>query len=109
MYEELGKDLEQIEGLPMREYEWATRPAGDFGTYQLDFDAASLNGNDAKIEQAVEGSVDAFLHRPDKTKIRAVEAVLTKHCGPAWRKNSRQYESSTGLLHIEWVFELERE
>lgn len=109
MYEALKNALMNVQGVQFAEYEWHTHPQWDFGTFQIDFDARALVADGIKQEQAVEGSVDVFLHAPDKTKIAAIEAALESVCGSAFRKNSRQYEQQTGLLHIEWVFQLECE
>ena len=35
--------------------------------------------------------------------IEAVEEVLTQICGSAWWQNSHNFETNTGLFHIEWV------
>ena len=58
IYDELVRQLKAITGVAFTEYEWKTRPNGDFGTVQLDFEADDDNGNDQKIDRAWEGSVD---------------------------------------------------
>lgn len=93
--------------VPIAEYEWATRPTGDFGTVRIDFEATPLIGDCEKLERVYEGSVDLFLRGPyDATKAGSIEAILQQYCESSWRENSRQYENSTGLLHIEWVFQV---
>ena len=110
MFDALVEDLQDNSGIPFAECEWATRPTGNFGTIQIDFSGASDNGDDGKIEQAVEGSVDLYLRGGrDAAAVRKVTDILRAHCGASWRKNSQQYERETHLLHIEFVFQLEEE
>ena len=52
MYEDLVAALQDIEGVEFAEYEWKTRPAGNHGTVQLDFEAADDNGDDYKLDRA---------------------------------------------------------
>lgn len=107
MYNELVTALKSIRNLRMTESEWSTRPAADFGTVQLDMDVAADIGDDVKLQQAVQGSVDIFLHTPDMAKLREVEAVLALYCDSAYRRNMiNAYESQTGLFHTEYIFEL---
>lgn len=106
MYDALFVALKAT-GIPFAEYEWATRPTGDFGLVGIDMEAAALIGDGEKLERAYEGTVDLFLQRIDKLKIKAVEDVLKQHCGSSWREEDRMYETATKLLHIQWVFQLE--
>lgn len=107
IYEELVQELQAIEGVRFAEYEWKTRPNGDFGTVQLDFEAAVENGDDCKVHRAWEGSVDLFTHGQNDEAVEAVEDVLTEICGSSWELNSIQYERETGLIHREFVFQIE--
>lgn len=107
IYEELVAGLQAIEGVRFAEYEWKTRPAGDFGTVQLDFEADDSTGGGRKIDRAWEGSVDLYTHGSAMETVLAVEAVLTEICGSSWEQNSEQYERDTGLIHREYVFQLE--
>ena len=108
MYDQLVTALKGIKGLQFAEYEWATRPAGDFGTVQLDFEAETDIGDDAKQDRAWEGSADLYTHGRNTTAEAAVESVLDEHCGCSWYLNSEQYERETGLIHREYVFQLEK-
>lgn len=102
-------DLKSISSVAFTEFEWSPRPTTDYGTAQIDFAANALNADDLTTEQAYEGSVDVFLHKPDRAKLKAVTDVLTAHCGATWRMNSQQHENETGLFHYEYVFQLEGE
>ena len=75
MYEDLVAALKAIDGVQFAEYEWKTRPTGNFGTVQLDFEAESDDGDDLKQDRAWEGSVDLFTRGNKWTIIAAVESV----------------------------------
>ena len=107
MYEDLVALLKAIEGVSFAEYEWKTRPAGNFGTVQLDFEAADDDGDNAKQGRAWEGSVDLYTHGQEMMLAAAVESAIASVCGPSWKLNSIQYERETGLVHREFVFQLE--
>ena len=93
--------------IPFAEYGWKARPEGAYGVVQLDFEANTLNGDGGKADRAWEGSVDVFYPKlTDRGDIiDAVEETLTEILGNAWQLNSTQYETGTGLFHVEWVFE----
>ena len=107
IFDELVRQLKAINGVEFKEYEWKTRPAGDYGTYHLDFEAADDDGDDGKIDRAWEGSVDLYTHGNKWDKVAAVESVLESVCGSSWSLNSIQYEGETGLVHREFVFQIE--
>ena len=106
-YELLVRRLQNIEGIEIAEYEWRTRPNGDHGTVQKDFEIDSDNGNDGKQDRAWEGSVDLFTQGNNWTIVAAVESVLAELFGNSWYLNSTQYERETGLIHREFVFQME--
>ena len=83
MYEQLKALLGAIDGIQFAEYEWATRPAGNHGTYQLEFQVDSDIGDDGHIDQAEEGSVDI------------------------WYKNLEEVDQETRMLRREYVFQME--
>lgn len=107
IYDELVRELQAIQGVQFAEYEWKTRPAGNFGTVQLDFEAANDNGDDCHQDRAWEGSVDLFTHGKEMMIVAAVESALESVCGGSWYLNSEQYEQKTGLIHREFVFQIE--
>ena len=108
IYDELVRELQAINGVQFTEYEWRTRPKGNFGTVQLDFEAADDEGDDCHQDRAWEGSVDLFTHGKEMQIVAAVEGVLENVCGASWYLNSEQYEHETGLIHREFVFQLEK-
>ena len=107
MFDTLVNLLKAISGVQFTEYEWKTRPNGNFGTIQLDFEAEDDNGDDMHQGRAWEGSVDLFTHGKEMMIVSAVETALETVCEGSWYLNSEQYEHDTGLIHREFVFQLE--
>ena len=105
-YEALVAAL-KLTSIPVAEYGWRNRPEGAFGVVQLDFEADDDNGNDQKIDRAWEGSVDLFTHGRKMMIVAAVETALESVCSGSWSLNSEQYEQQTGLIHREFVFQIE--
>ena len=107
MFDTLVALLKAIEGVQFAEYEWKTRPNGNFGTVQIDFEAEIDDGDDCKQDRAWEGSVDLFTRGKEMMIVAAVESALETVCEGSWYMNSEQYEHETGLIHREFVFQLE--
>ena len=107
IFDELVRQLQAIEGVRFAEYQWKTRPAGNFGTVQLDFEADDDTGDDQKQDRAWEGSVDLYTHGKQWMIVAAVESVLEDICEGSWYLNSEQHERETGLIHREFVFQIE--
>ena len=108
MFDELVQALQNIQGVQFAEYEWRTRPKGNFGTVQLDFEAEDSGGDDTKQDRAWEGSVDLYTHGKEMMIAAAVESALESVCEGSWDLNSEQYERETGLIHREFVFQIEK-
>ena len=95
-------------GIPWAEDQFFPRPPDvDYIVVSLEGSGDIMNGDDEHEQEAVTGSVDLYLHRPDRAKEALVEAALTSVCEGAWEMNSRQRETNPHLIHIEYVFELE--
>ena len=107
MFDELVSKLKAIQGVQFTEYEWKTRPNGNHGTVQLDFEAEDDNGDDRHQNRAWEGSVDLYTHGKEMLIVAAVESALEDVCEGSWYLNSEQYEQETGLVHREFVFQIE--
>ena len=105
MFDDLKKALDKT-GIPFAETAWETAPATDYGTIALDGPGESVWADDRISEQAIQGTVDLYTHGPGRTQMKKVQAALDGE-GVSWRINSIQYEEETGLMHYEWVFELE--
>ena len=108
MFDTLVTLLKAIKNVQFTEYEWKTRPNGNFGTVQLDFEAEVSEGDDTKQDRAWEGSADLFTHGKEMQVAADVETALETVCEGSWYLNSEQYERDTGLIHREYVFQLEK-
>ena len=107
IFDELVRQLKGIKNVAFTEYEWKTRPNGNFGTVQLDFEAEDDDGDDTKQDRAWEGSVDLYTRGKEMMIVAAVESVLETVCEGSWYLNSEQHEHETGLIHREFVFQIE--
>ena len=106
MYDNLKADLVSCSVIPLAEYEWATRPTGDFGTFQKDFPLYD-NGDDYHQAEIIEGSVDLYTQGPKPETYTAVEKILDDHCCGAWTINYEGVDPDTKMLHREYVFQTE--
>lgn len=105
-YEALVAAL-KLTNTPVAEYGWKTRPEGAYYVVQLEGESGQLNGDGEKQDRAWEGSLDLFYPKlTDRNDlIDATEEILTEIFGASWELSSTQYETDTGLFHVEWVFE----
>ena len=106
-YEALVAALKLLD-IPFAEYAWRTRPEGAYGVVSLDFEAGTLDGDGDKLDRKWEASVDVFFYKLSERGdvISTVEEVMAEVCGDAWEMNNSQYETETGLFHIEWACEV---
>lgn len=98
----------KLSSVPVAEYGWKARPEGAYRVIQLDFEAGQLAGDGGKLDRSYGGSVDLFYPKlTDRDDlIEETEEILTEILGDGWELNSTQYETNTGLFHMEWVFEV---
>ena len=108
MFDTLVALLKAIKNVQFTEYEWETRPNGNFGTVQIDFEAEDDDGDDIHQDRAFEGSVDLYTHGKEMMIVAEVETALETVCEGSWYLNSEQYEHDTGLVHREFVFQIEK-
>jgi len=71
-------------------------------------EADSLEADDQKDEQVIEGTIDYFTKTEYDPNVKAIQQKLNS-INVAWRLNSIQHEEDTGYIHYEWVFEFEGE
>jgi hypothetical protein len=97
-----------LTSIPFAEYGWKTRPEGAYGVVQLDMESDALNADGVKQDRSWEGSIDLFYPKlSDRNDlIDEIEETLDTICGSSWYLSSTQYETGTGLFHVEWVFEV---
>ena len=106
MYEDLKAALLAAETIPMAEYEWATRPAGNHGTFQIDFEIPD-SGDDFHQDAATEGSIDLYTKGNAPQIWAEIESILNRVCEGAWEMNMQTLDSASRMLHREYVFQLE--
>ena len=73
-----------------------------------DTEAGSLDADDTKDEQVIQGTIDYFTRAEYDKNVVKIQQKLNS-IGIAWFLNSIQYEEDTKFIHYEWVFELEGE
>lgn len=73
-----------------------------------DNEARSLNADNQKDEQVIEGTIDYFTKEEYDSNVKAIQQKLNS-IDLAWQLSSIQHEKDTGYIHYEWVFELEGE
>lgn len=83
----------------------ATHKSDKYIVWAEDTEADSLNADDEKDEQVIQGTVDYFTRSEYDPNVKAIQQKLNS-INVAWRLNSIQHEEGTGYIHYEWVFEL---
>lgn len=106
MYDAMKAELLGLDLIPMAEYEWATRPAGNHGSFQLDFPLYD-GGDDFHQGEIWEGSIDLFTNGPAPAVYAAIEGILNKYCSGAWTINLNTVDQAVRMLHREYVFDIE--
>ena len=91
-------------GLLFAAFGWSKAPSGDYGVFAPD-GANDLYAEDLHAETALEGTVDYFTRDASDAPVAAIEAALESVETLAWYLNSVQYESDSGYIHYEWVFQ----
>ena len=89
-------------GLPFAQYGWSKAPSGDYGVW-ADDGANDLESDNLHTEKVTEGTIDYFTRDPSETIRTTIESALNGKV--AWYLNSIQFESDTGYIHYEWVYQ----
>lgn len=72
-----------------------------------DMEVASLNADNWKPGQTIEGTIDLYTKDEDDAWIVAVpNAMNAARIG--WELNSVQYEDETRFIHYEWLFRVKQ-
>lgn len=108
-YEALKADLLACDAIPLAEYEWATRPQGNHGVFQPDFDVSRDGGDDFHQGLIREGSLDVYTQGPKPQIWAALEAILDEHCEASWHMNLEEIDQVTKLLRREYIFQIVEE
>lgn len=91
-------------GLSFAHFGWSKAPAGDYGVYAED-GANDLIAGNVHIEKVLQGTVDYFTRDDSGAPKATIEAAL-ESVPVAYYLNSVQFESDSGYIHYEWVFEV---
>lgn len=84
-------------------FAWSRSPNDNYGVISIDGRTALWAG-DGYSEGSDEGTIDWYTRNPTSTVPADIESLLNEQ-GASWYLNSVQYESDTGLLHYEWVWQ----
>ncbi len=106
MYDDLKNALLSAQTIPMAEYAWDTRPTGQHGIFQPDFEIDD-NGDNYHQDRGWQGSVDLYTNGTDNAVFAEIEGILDEFCEGGWYINLNTVDTETRLLHREYVFELE--
>lgn len=68
-----------------------------------DTEVASLNTDNYKAGQLIEGTIDYFTRSEDDENIAKIPAALNR-ARIGWELISVQYEDETRYIHYEWLF-----
>jgi hypothetical protein len=78
---------------------------GNYIVWGEDGQSDALHGDGKMINQVIQGTIDYFTkteYDPVKDQIQAA----LNNAGIGFRLNSTQYETDTGYIHYEWVFDI---
>ena len=70
-----------------------------------DSEGDSMEGNDQKINQSIQGTIDYFTKADADENVDKIQDMLKDAC-ISFYLNSVQYEDETEYIHYEWVFEV---
>ena len=74
-----------------------------------DSEGSSVEGDDRKINQSIQGTIDYFTKEEDDAFVEQIQAALKAAC-ISFYLNSVQYEGKdeggAGYIHYEWVWEV---
>ena len=90
-------------GLKFAHFGWSKAPAGDYGVFAED-GANDLIAGNVHVEKVLQGTVDSFT-RDDSGAPKATIETALESVPVAYYLNSVQFESDSGYIHYEWVFE----
>lgn len=101
--EQIKAALTGIDGLVVGHYEADPKDGQPYCVWQEDAEATSLNADDYKYIQQLQGTIDLFTQNDPEPFVDDIQDALT-NARIGWRLNSVQYEDETKYVHWEWVF-----
>lgn len=85
-------------------YEALTK-ADQYIVWAEDKEGSSVEGDNYKLEQSIQGTIDYYTKNEDDANVEAIQTAL-KAARIAFYLNSAQFEDETQYIHHEWVFEV---
>ena len=85
-------------------YEAMDKP-DQYIVYAEDREGSSVEGDDQKINQSIQGTIDYFTKKDWDENVNKIQGVLKDNC-ISFYLNSVQFEEETGYQHYEWVWEV---
>lgn len=76
-----------------------------YAVWQEDSEGQSFHASNQKAEQVLVITVDYFTQTEFDTMPDSIQNALN-NAQVAWKLNSFQYESETGLMHYEWIIQV---
>lgn len=98
------RDLLLTIGIPVYHYR-AFNESGDYIVWAEDGEGNSLNADDIKTRQALQGTIDYYTKTEYDPVLDEIQDKLNE-ASIAWGLNSVQHEDDTGYIHYEWWWEL---
>lgn len=85
-------------------YEAMDKP-DQYIAYAEDSEGSSVEGDDQKINQSIQGTIDYFTKKDWDENVTKIQEALKNAC-ISFYLNSVQLEEETGYQHYEWVWEV---
>lgn len=101
---QIKETLTGIEGLEVGHYEYSGT-ADRYCVWAEDTESSSVESDNYKTEQAIQGTIDLYTKTEFDPYVDAVQDAM-KTARISFYLNSVQYEDETELIHYEWVFDL---
>lgn len=98
----IADTLGTIQGLKVSHYDYFGT-AETYCVWAEDQEQASVEGDNYKLEQAIQGTIDLYTKTEFDTFVDSIQAAL-KAAKISFYLNSVQYEQETDFIHYEWVF-----
>lgn len=76
-----------------------------YGVWAEDIESSSLETDNYKAGQMIQGTVDWFTKDQDDPVLEELPLALN-NARIKWKLNSVQYEDNTGYIHYEYLFEV---
>ncbi len=84
----------------------ASNQKGNYIVWAEDREGNSLDADNQKVIQALQGTIDYFTKIEFDPVINQIQDKLDA-ADISWRLNSVQHEQDTGYKHYEWVWEVD--